>query len=149
ATAAAVLVAGIVGLTAVLGVQTQAKADIARALASELRASAALSEASAKIQARYDLAVDAIQTDHTGVSEDFLLQQGQFKELRDRLLSSAADYYGKLSASLGRETDVAARRALAASNFKLAELTGKVGRKQDALAIHRATLASLEGLAAG
>ena len=38
------------------------------------------------MQARYDLAVEAIKTFHTGVSEDFLLKQDQFKELRDRLL---------------------------------------------------------------
>src|SRR5262249_50662757 len=110
---------------------------------------AALGEANAKVIARFDLAVNAIQTFHTGVSEDLLLQQGQFKELRDRLLKSAADFYGKLSALLGRDTDLAARRALAASNFKLAELTGKVGRKEDALKMHRATLDALEGLAAG
>ena len=57
------------------------------------------------MQARYDLAVEAIKTFHTGVSEDFLLKQEQFKELRDRLLRSAADFYGKLGALLGQETD--------------------------------------------
>jgi serine/threonine-protein kinase len=149
ATATAALLAGFVGLTAVLVVQTQAKADIARALASETRANAALADANTKVKARFDLAVDAIKTFHTGVSEDFLLQQDQFKELRDRLLKSAADFYGKLSASLGGDTALEARRALAASNFELAELTGNVGRKEDALAMHRATLAALEGLAAG
>ena len=100
------------------------------------------------MQARYDLAVDAIKTFHTGVSEDFLLKQDQFKELRDRLLKSAADFYGKLGALLGRETDIASRRALAASNFELADLTGKVGRSEDALAAHRAVLAAREALAA-
>ena len=89
------------------------------------------------MQARYDLAVDAIKTFHTGVSEDFLLKEDQFKELRDRLLKSAADFYGKLGALLGKETDLASRRALAQSNFELADLTDKVGRKEDALAAHR------------
>ena len=55
---------------------------------------------------RYDLAVEAIKTFHTGVSEDFLLKEEQFKELRDRLLKSAADFYGKLGALLGKETDL-------------------------------------------
>ena len=100
------------------------------------------------MQARYDLAVDAIKTFHTGVSEDFLLKQDQFKELRDRLLNAAADFYGKLGALLGKETDIASRRALEQSNFELAELTGKVGRSEDALAAHRAVLASREALAA-
>ena len=53
------------------------------------------------MQARYDLAVEAIKTFHTGVSEDFLLKQDQFKELRDRLLKSAADFYGKLGGAAG------------------------------------------------
>ena len=94
------------------------------------------------MQARYDLAVEAIKTFHTGVSEDFLLKQDQFKELRDRLLNSAADFYGKLGALLGKETDVASRRALEQSNFELAELTRKVGRIEAALAAHQATLAA-------
>src|SRR5262249_47494511 len=102
----------------------------------------------AAVLARYDLAVEAIQAFHTGVSEDFLLKQDQFKELRDRLLRSAQDFYGKLSALLGRETDPAARRALLAANFELADLTGKVGSKEDALKAHRAVLAAREALAA-
>ena len=53
------------------------------------------------MQARYELAVEAIKTFHTGVSEDFLLKQDQFKELRDRLLKSASDFYGKLGAPAG------------------------------------------------
>ena len=64
------------------------------------------------MQARYDLAVEAIKTFHTGVSEDFLLKQEQFKELRDRLLKSASDFYGKLRRLLGKETDLASRRCL-------------------------------------
>ena len=114
-----------------------------------LKANAELTAANAKVQARYNLAVDAIKTFHTGVSEDFLLKQNQFKELRDRLLKSAADFYGKLSALLGNETDLASRRALAASNFELADLTDKVGRKEEALAAHRAVLAARKALAAG
>src|SRR5262249_54314546 len=39
------------------------------------------------------------------------------------------------------------RRALAASNFQLADLTDKVGRKEDALAAHRAVLAARRVLA--
>ena len=105
-----------------------------------------LTVANAKVHARYDLAVDAIKTFHTGVSEDFLLKQNQFKELRDRLLKSAADFYGKLSALLGNETDIASRRALAAANFELADLTDKVGRKDEALAAHRAVLAAKKAL---
>ena len=128
------LVAGVVGLSAVLAVQTRANAELTRSQAA--------------VQARYDLAVEAIKTFHTGVSEDFLLKQEQFKEVRDRLLKSASDFYGKLGALLGKESDLASRRALWQANYEVAELTGKVGKPEDALAAHRQVLAAREALAA-
>src|SRR5262249_24519602 len=112
--------AALVGLGAVAAVQARANAELTRSRAA--------------VQARYALAVEAIKTFHTGVSEDFLLKEDQFKELRDRLLRSAADFYGKLGALLGRETDLASRRALAVSNFELARLTDRVGHREEALA---------------
>ena len=138
---AAAVLAGVVGLSAVLAVQARANLALADK-------NAALLAANAKIEARYNLAVEAIKTFHTGVSEDFLLKEEKFRELRDRLLRSASDFYGKLGALLGQETDIASRRALAQSNFELAELTGKVGRIEDALAAHRMVLAAREALAA-
>jgi hypothetical protein len=42
----------------------------------------------AKVQARFDTAVKAIETFHTGVSEDALLKNEQFKDLRTKLLSA-------------------------------------------------------------
>ena len=79
------------------------------------------------MQARYDLAVDAIKTFHTGVSEDFLLKEEKFKELRNKLLKSAADFYAKLGALIGNESDPASRRTLWQANHEVAELTAKVG----------------------
>jgi serine/threonine-protein kinase len=153
ALAAAVLVA-LAGTAAVLVVQTQANADLNAANADlnaanarTAAANAELLRSKAAVQARYDLAVEAIKTLHTGVSEDFLLKEEQFKELRHSLLKSAADFYGKLGALIGKETDIASRRALAASNFELAELTEKIGRKEEALAAHRSVLAAREALA--
>ena len=128
--AAAAGLAVLVGLGAVAAVQARANVELTRS--------------GAAVQARYDLAVEAIKTFHTGVSEDFLLREEKFKELRDRLLKSAADFYDRLGALLGRETDPASRRALAASNFELAELTRKVGRREEAAAAHRAVLAARE-----
>ena len=111
------LVAGVVGLSAVLAVQTRAKADVARSLDSETRANVALAAANAEltrskaaVQDRYDLAVDAIKTFHTGVSEDFLLKQDQFKELRDRLLRDAVVFYRKLEGLLSGQVDARSRR---------------------------------------
>ncbi len=153
--ASLVLLSLLGGLAAVAAVQTVANARLAASLRRETTANMALNEANgqltqsrAAVEARYKLAMDAIKTFHTGVSEDFLLKEEKFKELRDRLLKSAADFYGKLGALLGKETDIASRRALAQSNFELAGLTDKVGRNQDALAAHRAVLAAREALAA-
>ena len=115
-----VVAAGLVLLSLVLGMvgTTWGLIRAARANTALAAANADLTTANAKVQARYNLAVDAIKTFHTGVSEDFLLKQNQFKELRDRLLKSAADFYGKLSALLGNETDLASRRALAALELR-------------------------------
>ena len=146
-TAASVaLVAGVVGLAAVLLVQTTAKAELARLLASETKANRELADSRAAVQARFDLAVDAIKAFHTGVSEDFLLKEARFKALRDGLLESASDFYGKLGALLGRESDLAARLGLLQANFEVAELTGKVGRQEHALEAHRKVLAAREAL---
>jgi serine/threonine-protein kinase len=155
ASAIVAMVIGVVGLSAVAVVQTRANGDIARALASETRANTALAAANreltrsqAAVQVRYELAFGAIKTLHTGVSEDFLLREDQFKERRDLLLKSASDFYSKLGALLGKETDIASRRALAQSNFELADLTGKVGRIEPALEAHQGVLAAREALAA-
>jgi tetratricopeptide (TPR) repeat protein len=142
ALAAAVALAIVVGTVTVIAVQRRANLALAAK-------NADLSVANERVKERYDLAVGAIKTFHTGVSEDFLLKQDQFKELRDRLLKSAADFYRKLGALPGRETDRASRRALAASNFELAELTVRVGRPEEALETHRAVLAAREALASG
>ena len=142
------LLAGIAGTIWGLFREARANARLETSLGRERKANVDLSAANLKVQERYNLAVDAIKTFHTGVSEDFLLKEEKFKDLRNRLLKSASDFYGKLSALLGNETDVASRRALARSNFELAELTRKVGRPEAALAAHRAVLATREALVA-
>ncbi len=150
-----VLLALLGGLGAVAAVQTAANSRLSASLARETKANSALATANDEltrsrvaVQARYELAVDAIKTFHTGVSEDFLLKQDQFKALRDRLLKSATEFYGKLGALLGKETDLASRRSLWQANFEVAELTGKVGKPEDALAAHQQVLAARESLAA-
>jgi hypothetical protein len=114
-----------VGLAAVAVVQTQGRAALAAK-------NGALEGANGRVQQRYKLAVDAIKTFHTGVSEDFLLEEPRVTALRDRLLNSAADFYEKLGALLNDDTDPASRRALLQASFEVAELADKVGRKQDA-----------------
>ena len=114
--ASLVLLSLLGGLAAVAGVQTVANTKLSASLARETSANKPLNTANADlarshaaVQARYDLAVDAIKTFHTGVSEDFLLKEEKFKDLRNRLLKSASDFYGKLGALLGKETDLVSR----------------------------------------
>ena len=63
-------------------------------------------------------------------------------------MNSANEFYGKLGALLGTESDRASRRALAQAEFEVAELTAKVGRREVALETHRNVLAFRESLAA-
>jgi eukaryotic-like serine/threonine-protein kinase len=112
------------------------------------RANAELTQSRAAVQARYDLAVDAIKTFHTGVSEDFLLKEDKFKALRGRLLTSASEFYEKLGALLKDAADLPSRRALLEANFEVANLAAKVGRTENALALHQRVLAGREALAA-
>src|SRR5262249_49360085 len=112
------------------------------------KANAEMTRSKAAVQARYELAVEAIRTFHTGVSEDFLLKQDQFKDVRDRLLKSASDFYGRLGRLLGPESDPASRRALWRANEEVAELTARVGKPEDALVAHRQVLAAREALRA-
>ncbi len=142
------LLTGIAGTTWGLIREARANTRLAESLAREQKANTDLSAANAKVEARYNLAVDAVKTFHTGVSEDFLLKEEKFKDLRNRLLKSASDFYGKLGALLSKETDFDSRRALADSNFELAELTRKVGAAEAALAAHQAVLGAREALAA-
>jgi serine/threonine protein kinase/tetratricopeptide (TPR) repeat protein len=137
--ASLVLLALLGGLAAVAAVQTVANARLAVANNELVKSRAA-------VQARFELARDAIKTFHTGVSEDFLLKEDKFKELRNRLLKSASDFYERLGALLLNEKDLLSRRALLQANYEVAELTGKVGRKEDALAMHRTVMAGREAL---
>ena len=136
--AAAAVLAGVVGLSAVLAVQTRPTPSSPRSLARETTANTALADANdelmrskAAVQARYDLAVEAIKTFHTGVSEDFLLKQDQFKELRP-----AAEIGSPTSTASSEPALQGDRRGFAAGAGK-GQLRGgrpdeKVGRKEDA-----------------
>lgn len=101
----------------------------------------------AKVQARFDLAAKAIALFHTGVSEDMLLKNAEFKELRTKLLKEAAGFYAELEKLLAGQTDLQSRRALAGAYFELGELTYKIGDRKEALAVHRKALELRRGLA--
>jgi tetratricopeptide (TPR) repeat protein/tRNA A-37 threonylcarbamoyl transferase component Bud32 len=125
--AAAVLAVALVGgLTAVVVLQRRANAELAAE--------------KAKVQARFDMAVKAIETFHTGVSEDALLKNPQFEELRTKLLKEAAGFYDELQKLLQGQTNARSQRALGSGYYQLAELTEKIGRKTEALAVHEKAL---------
>ncbi len=142
------LVVGMAGTTWGLIRESKANTKLAQVNAELANANSDLTRSRAAVQARYDLAVDAIKTFHTGVSEDFLLKEEKFKNLRDRLLGSASDFYEKLGAVLKEAADLPSRRALLQANYEVADLTNTVGRKDAALAAHRQVLAAQEALAA-
>jgi serine/threonine-protein kinase len=122
-------------------VATRARADLAAK-------NAALAEEQAKVEARFELAQRAIALFHTGVSEDMLLKNAEFKELRTKLLKEAAGFYADLEKLLAGQTDPRSRKALAAGYFQLGELTDRIGSKPEALAVHRKALAVRRELAA-
>jgi eukaryotic-like serine/threonine-protein kinase len=134
ASVAVALIAGVVGLSAVLAVQTKAKAEV--------------EDERAKAEKRFELAQKAIATFHTDVSEDMLLKNAEFNELRTKLLKKAAGFYDDLKNLLERQTDAKSRKALAAAYFQLAGLTGGIGSIPEALAMHRKVLAIRRELAA-
>lgn len=109
---------------------------------------AELAAEQAKVQARFDTAVKAIETFHTGVSEDALLKNAEFKELRTKLLKEAARFYEDLERLLAGQTDAKSRKALAAGYFQLAALTAKIGDPREAVGVHRKALAIRRELAA-
>ena len=93
-------------------VATLARADLAAKNAELAQAQAKvearnkeLADEQAKVQARFELAQKAIATFHTGVSEDMLLKNDQFKELRTKLLKEAAGFYADLEKLLAGQTD--------------------------------------------
>jgi serine/threonine-protein kinase len=102
----------------------------------------------AKVQARFDMAVRAIETFHTGVSEDALLKNPEFKELRTKLLKEATGFYADLEKLLAGTTDATSRTLLAKGYFQLGVLTERIGDRKEALAVHRKALAVRRELAA-
>jgi hypothetical protein len=110
--AAAALLAGLVGLAAMLAVQARANVylsamndQLSAANARVNRANADLQAANKRERQRFELALDAVKLFHTAVAEDLLLNEKQFAGLRTKLLREAADFYGKLESVLNGQAD--------------------------------------------
>jgi serine/threonine-protein kinase len=150
---AAILMA-LTGLVAVLVVQSRANISLRQANLELAIANAKVNRANAELQAgnererqRFDLATEAIQRFHGDISEDFLLKQDQFKELRDRLLRDAVLFYKKLENLLSPQADVRSRQALGRAYEEVGELTGKIGSLPEAVEAHRKALEVRRALA--
>jgi serine/threonine-protein kinase len=149
--AAAALLMAMVGLTAVLAVQTRANAALTVANAHlelsnrrEVKANADLKAANERERARFALAQDAIRTFYTGVSEDLHLKQKEFNTLRTKLLRGARESYQRLEGLLERQKDRESRLALGRAYRDVGELTSMIGTREEALAVHQRALGLFE-----
>ena len=113
----------------------------------EGKANVELKAANTQVQARFDLAMEAIKTFHTGVAEDVLLKNDNLKPVRDGLLKNAAGFYRRLEAELSSQTDRTSRRALAQAYYEMARLAGQIGAAEQAIAGHRRALSVRRELA--
>ena len=134
-TAAAVaMLAALVGLAAISTVQQKANRELLLANQRE--------------HERFDLAMKAIGTFHTGVSEDFMLRGKEFTDQRTKLLGEARGFYRELEVLLRGQTDRPSREALGRAYFEVGRLTARIDSADKALEDHRRALLVRESLAA-
>jgi len=138
---AAVLLAVVCGAAATIAVQYRANRRLDRKNV-ELR------DANAQVQARFELARDAIRSFKEGVEQEEALKEHRLRPLRDKLLGSARRFYDRLGALLEDQTDDASRAVLAESYRELGELIDKIGQKPEALEAYKKAVALRRELAA-
>ena len=106
----------------------------------EGKANVELKAANTQVQARFDLAMEAIKTFHTGVAEDVLLKNENLKPVRDRLLKNAGEFYKRLEGQLSRQADGKSRRALGLAYTEMANLAQQIGATGQAMEGYRRAL---------
>jgi serine/threonine-protein kinase len=105
------------------------------------------SRAKQREMARFDLAMEAIQTFRTTVTGDARLNDEMFRDLRDKLLRSARQFYQKLEPELKGRTDERSVTALGTAYYELGALTNLIGSKVEAFACFERAWAIRERLA--
>ena len=154
--------AALIGLAAVLGTQRQSNAVLAAkntaldqanvslrdAIGQKDAANAALADANTQVQARFDLAREAIRSFKAGVEEEEALKEDRLRTLRDKLLGSARRFYDRLGELLRGHEDAASKAILAESYAELGELIDKIGQKPEALETLKKAVAIRRELAA-
>ena len=159
---AAVILAAVGGAAATIAVQyaanrrldaknlelDQANTGLLEAIGQKDLANAALVEANARVQARFDLAREAIRSLKQGVEEEEALKEDRLRPLRDKLLGSARRFYDRLGELLGGQSDAASKAVLAESYAELGELIHRIGQRPEALEAFRKAVAIRRELAA-
>ena len=140
ASALAASLVALVGLGAVAAVKAR---DNLRLEAANLQ----LARSVERERARFDLAVEAIRTFHTGVTRDELLKEAKFEQLRKVLLGGARDFYRKLEALLKEQSDPRSARDLSDAYAELAALTSEIDSQDQGIALYRRAVAMDEALA--
>lgn len=130
ATAGLALIGGGAGIIFV-----QASAN--KALAAK---NAALAQANQESEQRFTLAMDAIRSFYTGVSDDVMLREKSLSPLRKSLLESARSFYQKMETQLAGKSDRASRTQLAKAYYEIAKLTGEIDNTEAAVAAHQKAL---------
>src|SRR5262249_7808811 len=96
-------------------------------------ANAALAESNGRVQARFDLAREAIRSFKQRVEEEEALKEDRLRPLRDKLLGSARGFYDRLGGLLRGQPDAGSKAVLAESYAELGELIDRIGQKPEAL----------------
>ena len=107
---------------------------------------AKLAASNQRERARFALAQEAIRTFHTGVSEDILLKQEEFKALRTKLLREAREFYRKLEGLLQGHEDRDSRMSLGRAYLEVGQLTRQLDSIEEALKVHERAVDLFEAL---
>lgn len=98
------------------------------------------SDAKQQAERRFALALDAIENYYTGVSEDLLLKQTEFDELRNKLLQGSLSFYEKLRKELEPAQDLKSRSALADAYDAIARTCNDLGFQDRAFQAYEAAI---------
>jgi serine/threonine-protein kinase len=81
---------------------------------------------------RFELAMEAIESYYTGVSEDVVLRAPELRDLRDKLLRNALAFYERLRVELDAAGDRDSRRSLAQALESIGKITQRIGEDEHA-----------------
>jgi eukaryotic-like serine/threonine-protein kinase len=146
-TVAASFLVAMLGLLAIMVILRRSNWDLMQSNVRLNQANTELLASRDRERTRFDLAMESIKKFHTGVTEDFLLQEKQFEPLRTKLLTEARESYAKLRALLAGQTDRHSRALLVKALLEFGRLTRTIGSKEEALTIHEQSLAICRELA--